>query len=626
MSALLIWIVALPFAGSLMLSILYLYHLKVKKVEEIYFSLIALLTPLISFLLTFWIFLKASDKKITFTAFKWLKVANFDIDISFLSDHLSLFMALFVSFIGWLIHIYAAGYMKGDEGYGKFFAYFNLFLGMMLLLVLANNPILMFFGWEGVGLCSYLLISYYFSDAQNVVAGNKAFIVNRVGDFGFIIGLSTLFIYIGSKGFDYASLQAHIGLVPSSMLSFIAFFLFVGAIGKSAQIPLYIWLPDAMAGPTPVSALIHAATMVTAGVYMVARFHFLYSLTPNVGEFIAVIGALSSLFAAIIATRQRDIKKILAYSTISQLGYMFVAVGLGFYASGLFHVFTHAFFKALLFMGAGTVILQLHHEQDIFHMGEMKEASKIVYWTFLVATLAISGIFPFAGFFSKDEILFGAFASGHYTIWAVELFTAGLTSYYMFRLFFTVFIAKKSSKRVEKPLILSPFVTYPLVVLAIGSVVAGFIGAPKILGGSNAIAHWFSFFGDEDIELSYTIEFGLMILNTVVALAGIYIAYKKFAGINLQNEAKIDGLIYHKFYIDEIYDALIVKNIQRLSWLIYAVFDKKFIDGTVMMIAKSFYHLGELVAVLQNGNVRFYAFSMLFGASLFFIYLMQVMG
>ncbi len=626
MSYFLLLVVASPFIGAAVLTLMYLYSIKVKKLGEIYFASVALFTPFVSFALVFRIFLQNQEDRLTFVAFKWLKIANFDINISFLADHLSIFMALFVSFIGWLIHIYAAGYMKGDDGYGKFFAYFNLFLGMMLLLVLADNPVLMFFGWEGVGLCSYLLISYYFSDAQNVIAGNKAFIVNRVGDFGFVIGLSMLFVYIGSKGFDYASLQEHVGLIPSSILPFIAFFLFVGAMGKSAQIPLYVWLPDAMAGPTPVSALIHAATMVTAGVYMVARFHFLYSLTPNIGEFIAIIGALSSLFAAIIATKQRDIKKILAYSTISQLGYMFVAVGLGFYASGLFHVFTHAFFKALLFMGAGAVILQLHHEQDIFQMGEMKGASKIVYWTFLAATLAISGIFPFAGFFSKDEILFNAFASGHYAIWTVELVTAGLTSYYMFRLFFVVFIAKKSPKRLKNPHQLSSLVTYPLVVLAIGSVVAGFIGVPKILGGGNAIAHWFSFFGDKDIELSHTIEFGLMGLNTLVALIGIYVAYKKFAGINLQNEVKTEGLIYHKFYIDEIYNALIVKNIQRLSWVIYAVFDKKFIDGAVMMAAKSFYHIGELVAVLQNGNVRFYAFSMLFGASMIFIYLLQVMG
>ncbi len=628
MSIYLLWIILSPLLGSMILGLLYLFSIKIKKINDFIFTIIALLTPLVSFIFTFLLFLELyrGSKDITYSAFKWLKVANFDVNIAFLADHLSIFMALFVTFIGWLIHIYAAGYMKGDEGYGKFFSYFNLFLAMMLVLVLANNPIVMFFGWEGVGLCSYLLISFYYSDAQNVIAGNKAFIVNRVGDFGFIIGLATLFVYIGHFGFDYMSLEEHIKTIPNATLSFIAFFLFVGAMGKSAQIPLYVWLPDAMAGPTPVSALIHAATMVTAGVYMVSRFHFLYALTPSIGEFIAVIGAISSLFAAVIAMKQRDIKKILAYSTMSQLGYMFVAVGLGFYSAGLFHVFTHAFFKALLFMGAGAVILQLHHEQDIFKMGEMKNASKITYYTFLVATLAICGIFPFAGFFSKDEILFNAFASGHYTLWAIELFTAALTAYYMFRLFFTVFIAPKSSKRVKVPSTLSPLVTYPLIVLAIGSLVAGFIGIPKIFGGDNKVAHWLSYLGEKDIQTSHLVEFSLMALNSAVVLVGIYIAYKKFAKIDLSRDIKLSGAIYRKFYIDEIYDVIFVKNLQHLSNFIGKVFDKKFIDGTVMMFAKSFYNMGEFVSILQNGNVRFYAFSMLLGISAFFTYLVYIMG
>ena len=628
MNIYLLWIILSPLLGSLVLGAMYLYSVKIKKISDIVFAAIALVTPFVSFIFTFMLFLKLynGSNDMRYTLFKWLKVAKFDVNITFLADHLSVFMALFVTFIGWLIHIYAVGYMKGDEGYGKFFSYFNLFLGMMLLLVLGNNPVIMFFGWEGVGLCSYLLISFYYKDAQNVIAGNKAFIVNRIGDFGFIIGLSILFIYVGINGFDYVSVQQHIATVPKPTLSLIAFFLFIGAMGKSAQIPLYVWLPDAMAGPTPVSALIHAATMVTAGVYMVSRFHFLYSLTPAIGEFIAIVGALSSLFAAVIAIKQRDIKKILAYSTISQLGYMFVAVGLGFYGSGLFHVFTHAFFKALLFMGAGAVILQLHHEQDIFHMGRMKDASKIIYYTFLIATLAICGIFPFAGFFSKDEILFDVFASHHYILWAIELFTAGLTAYYMFRLFFTVFIAPKSSKRIDKPETLSSVVTYPLIVLAIGSLLCGFIGVPKIMGGSNFVAHWFLMFGDEDIKSSGMVEFLLMGLNSIVVLVGIYIAYKKFAIIDLNREIKLSGIIYNKFYIDEIYNMLFVKNLQKISNFIGKIFDRKFIDGTVMMFAKSFYNMGEFVSILQNGNVRFYAFSMLLGASAFFTYLIYVMG
>ena len=628
MNEYLLWIVLSPLLGFIVLGLLYLFSIKIKKIHDYIFTIIALLTPLVSFILTFIIFLHLdkSSGSLQYTAFRWLKVAKFDVNISFLGDHLSIFMALFITFIGGLIHIYAAGYMKGDEGYGKFFSFFNFFLGMMLILVLADNPVFMFFGWEGVGLCSYLLISFYYKDAQNVIAGNKAFILNRIGDFGFIIGLSLLFIYIGYKGFDYASLEQNIKSIPNGMLAFIGFSLFLGAMGKSAQIPLYVWLPDAMAGPTPVSALIHAATMVTAGIYMVSRFHFLYSLVPNVGEFIAIIGALSSLFAAIIAMKQRDIKKILAYSTISQLGYMFVAVGLGVYSAGLFHVFTHAFFKALLFMGAGAIILMLHHEQDIFRMGRMKDVSKTVYYTFLAATLAICGIFPFAGFFSKDEILFEAFASGHYYIWVIELFTAGLTAYYMFRLFFVVFIAPVSNERAKKPLKLSPFVTYPLVVLAIGCLGAGFIGIPSIFGGDNQIAIWLSFLNNNNWETSRKIEILLMVLNTLVALVGVYAAYIKFAGINLNKEMKFAGIVYRKFYIDEIYNALFVKNLQRLSIFIYKIFDKKFIDGTVMMFAKSFYNISEFASVLQNGNVRFYAFSMLMGASVFFSYMIYVMG
>jgi len=625
MSSLVLWVVLSPLIGSLLLGALYLSHIKITKIKERYFTMIAIFTPFVSFVFSLMLFLYMTVKnqtKISYIAFKWLKIGDFDVNIAFLADRLSIFMILFITFIGWMIHIYAVGYMKGDKGYGKFFAYFNLFLGMMLVLVLADNPVFMFFGWEGVGLCSYLLIGFYYKDADNVKAANKAFIANRIGDFGFVSGLSLLFLYIGKYGFDFLSLGSHIDKVPTLMLPLIAFLLFVGAMGKSAQIPLYVWLPDAMAGPTPVSALIHAATMVTAGVYMVSRFHFLYELTPNVGEFIAFIGAASSLFAALIAMKQRDIKKILAYSTISQLGYMFVAVGLGFYSAGLFHVFTHAFFKALLFMGAGAVILQLHHEQDIFKMGDMKNGSKTVYYTFLVATLAICGIFPFSGFFSKDEILLGAFESGHYALWAVELFTAGLTAYYMFRLFFTVFISKKSDKRVNRCEKLSKFVLYPLVVLAIGSATAGFVG----IGENGFVQKWLSYLGENGYEVSFTTQMYLIVLNTAVVLTGIGTAYLKFVKTDAKNQGELRGVIYNKFYIDEIYDRVFIKNLQRLSLFISQNIDKRFIDGGVMAAAKYFYRFSELISVSQNGNVRTYAFYMLLGVSVFFTYLLYVAG
>ena len=441
---LLSWIVLAPLLGSVVLGLLYLYSIKISKINNKYFTIIAVSTPFISLAigLAFFFQMLGNDQALFYKAYRWLAVDGYEIDMGFMADHLSIFMVLFVCFVGGLIHVYASGYMKDDEGYGKFFFYFNLFLASMLLLVLADSPIIMFIGWEGVGVCSYLLISFYYEDGANVDAGNKAFLANRVGDLGFTIALITLFYYAGSNGFDYVNLAANIESLSPSMLTFIGVALFVGAMGKSAQIPLYVWLPDAMAGPTPVSALIHAATMVTAGVYMVARFNFLYDLIPDVGVFIAYIGASSALFAAIIATKQTDIKKILAYSTMSQLGYMFIAVGLGGYSIGIFHVFTHAFFKALLFMGAGAVIIALHHEQNIFKMGGMKNKTPLVFITMLIATLAITGVPPFAGFFSKDEILFSAFSSGHYVLWAIGVFTAILTAYYMFRLIFVVFFGK----------------------------------------------------------------------------------------------------------------------------------------------------------------------------------------
>ncbi len=413
-----------------------------------------------------------------------------------MADRLTVVMLSFITLIGTLIHIYAIGYMKDDDTYGKFFSYFNLFMGSMLLLVLADNPIMMFVGWELVGLSSYLLIGFYHQESSNITAANKAFILNRVGDFGFIIAISLLFVSLEGTGFTFDSIKTNITMINPEMLSLIGILLFVGAMGKSAQIPLYVWLPDAMAGPTPVSALIHAATMVTAGVYMVSRYSFLYVEIPDIGLFIATIGAASALFAAIIASYQSDIKKILAYSTMSQLGYMFIAVGLGAYSSGIFHVFTHAFFKALLFMGAGAVIIALHHEQNIFKMGGLKKDLKLVYITMLIATLAISGIPPFSGFFSKDAILVTAFASEHYVLWGVGSLTAAFTAFYMFRLFFSVFHAKgKSTYKLQS---IPKSMTYPLVFLALGSTTAGFLGVNESYGGNSWIN---TFLALPDIEL-----------------------------------------------------------------------------------------------------------------------------
>jgi len=542
-----------------------------------------------------------------------MALADLHIAVAFMADRLSTVMVVFITFIGTMIHIYAAGYMKGDPAFGKFFAYFNLFMGSMLLLVLADNPIIMFIGWELVGLCSYLLIGFYYRDPANVKAANKAFILNRVGDFGFIMALSLLFVALEGSGYTFASIEAHLSSVDMALLPLIGTLLFVGAMGKSAQIPLYVWLPDAMAGPTPVSALIHAATMVTAGVYMVARFAFLYNEIPQVGEFIAIIGAASALFAAIIAIYQTDIKKILAYSTMSQLGYMFIAVGLGAYSSGIFHVFTHAFFKALLFMGAGAVIIALHHEQNIFRMGGLKMRLKLVYLTMLVATLAISGIPPFAGFFSKDAILATAFASGHYFIWAVGTLTALLTAFYMFRLFFIVFHGKAQSGQKLEPL--PGTMTKPLVVLAIGSAFAGLLGVNAAYGGSDWFRHFIAL-PDRSEHLSHAAEYLLGTLNVAMAAIGIWLAYRKFvlkAPVEPMAATGWQKLVIEKFYIDELYETLFVKPLRLTSRFFDRVVDKLVFDGAIGLSVFGYRGAARQLASLQNGKVRYYALYIMAG-------------
>ena len=623
---LLAFIVLVPFVSATILGIMYLYSIKISKVPNFVFTLFGLSAPIISFAVGFSFFLKmiVNDEIILYKAYRWLSVDAYDIDMGFMADQLSIFMVLFITFVGGLIHIYATGYMKDDEGYGKFFFYFNLFLGSMLLLVLADSPIIMFIGWEGVGVCSYFLISYYYEDSENVKAGNKAFIANRVGDLGFIIAMVTMFYYAGANGLDYINLEAGLVNLPIDLLTFIGLALFVGAIGKSAQIPLYVWLPDAMAGPTPVSALIHAATMVTAGVYMVARFHFLYDMIPNVGLFIAYIGAFSALFAAIIATKQTDIKKILAYSTMSQLGYMFIAVGLGAYSVGIFHVFTHAFFKALLFMGAGAVIVALHHEQNIFKMGGMKDKTPLVFYTMLIATLAITGIPPFAGFFSKDEILLTAFSSEHYLLWGIGVVTAILTAYYMFRMIFIVFFGQNYKK--ERTIHFVPnSMLMPLVVLAIGAVLAGFIGIPEVLGGHNLVGEWLSNWHLDSLHVTHKTEILLMGGNILAAFIGIFIAYKKFYMYDMKDVAEPQGIIWNKFYIDEIYDRFIIQRTKALIIIISYKIDVNIIDKIVMGLSNSFIKSGHFVARMQNANTRFYAFTMLLGISVISTYLIIVM-
>ncbi|WP_375724652.1 NADH-quinone oxidoreductase subunit L [Arcobacter sp. KX21116] len=624
---LLVWIILAPLLGAILNGGFYFYNIKKRALPQRLFSLIGTIAPIIGFIFTLIIFINMVNNNATYhqTIFTWLEVDKLTIEMKFLGDNLSIFMAMFVTFVGSLIHIYAVGYMHKDEGFGKFFAYFNLFLASMLILVLADNPIILFIGWEGVGVCSYLLIKFYYGNKENVLAANKAFIVNRVGDFGFILGVITLFFAIGQGNLSFTSIEANLGNASTELLILSGFLLFVGAMGKSAQIPLYTWLPDAMAGPTPISALIHAATMVTAGVYMVARFHFLYEGIEGVGTFIAYIGAFSALFAAIIATKQQDIKKILAYSTMSQLGYMFIGVGLGFYSTGLFHVFTHAFFKAMLFMAAGGMIMAQHHEQNIFKMAQHRVSTPIVGFCMLVGVIAISGIPPFSGFFSKDAILGAAFHEGQYGIWAIGMFTAFLTAFYMFRLYFILFVAPNKNNSTQY-IYTSKTITLPLLVLAVGAISAGFLNLPEVLGGHHLVDTWLAQLDSKELHMSHSTEYILMVVSVLFAVAGIYAAYKKYANFDIYNPESEQGLVANKFYVDEIYNAVFVQSAKKLSTFIDKVVDEKIIDNFIMGSCNQFINLGKVVGRLQNANVRFYGLFMLVGMSAIFIYLFISLG
>ncbi len=532
-------------------------------------------------------------------------------DWGFLLDPLSCVMVLVVTGVGFLIHVYSVGYMAHEGGYYRFFGYMNLFMFAMLTLVLANNMLLMFVGWEGVGLCSYLLIGFYFLKKSASDAGKKAFIVNRIGDAGFILGILLTAVTLGTIRFtsqglpdaDGASgiLQALKAAVDSHALAFgapvltaIALLLFIGAMGKSAQIPLYVWLPDAMEGPTPVSALIHAATMVTAGVYMVARMNAVYQLAPFAMDVVAVVGAVTAIFAASMALVQNDIKKVLAYSTISQLGYMFLALGVGAFAAGIFHLMTHAFFKALLFLGAGSVIHAMSGEQDIQKMGGLWDRIPATAKTFAVATLAIAGIPPLAGFFSKDEILGRAF-DRYFSLWLVGFVTAGLTAFYMFRLLFLTFFGySRADEHTEKHIHESPpAMTVPLMILAGLSFIGGWIGWPGSLGGENRFERFLEpvLAGVVPEEGAVKIahhalakEYFLMLLSVAIAGAGIYLAYefyrtKRFAPeVVAAKWPKLYQLLLHKYYVDEIYDAAVVDRTKDLGTLL-GRFDANVIDG-----------------------------------------------
>jgi NADH-quinone oxidoreductase subunit L len=585
--------------------------------------------------------------------YSWIASGAFRADFSLLLDPLSAVMVLVVTGIGSLIHVYSTAYMHEETPpeYARYFSYLNLFAAFMLLLVLGSNFLVMFVGWEGVGLCSYLLIGFWFQKKSASDAGKKAFIVNRIGDFGFVLGVLLLWTAFGTVEFRSVaeSVAAYAPEETFGRLSLITLLLFVGATGKSAQIPLYVWLPDAMEGPTPVSALIHAATMVTAGVYMIGRNAVLFAHAPDTLAIIAAVGAATALMAGTIGLVQNDIKRVLAYSTVSQLGYMFLAMGVGAFGAGIFHLYTHAFFKALLFLGSGAVIHALGGEQDLRRMGGLKAHLPITYWTFLIGALAIAGVPGLAGFFSKDEILFRTFANGHQLLWVVGILTSLLTATYMFRLVFLAFHgtphpAPGTTPHPPSPGDLTPgfsaaspghgdahghlhdappAMAFALVVLAVGSIAAGYIGLPHALGGSNRLEQFLapSFeAGEAAGEGHEGLELGLMGVSTLVAAAGIGLAVFFFLrNRNAADEmarrlAGLHRLLSNKYYVDEIYDAGIVQPVRIVSEEgLWKRLDARVIDGAVNGVAETVGGMGELLRRLQTGSVRAYAASVFVG-------------
>lgn len=585
----------------------------------------------------------ADSRSVTVPFFTWMNTGELNVGFSYHVDQLSIVMSLIVTGIGFLIHVYSIGYMHGDRAFWKFFAYLNLFIFAMMNLVLADNFVLLFLGWEGVGLCSYLLIGYYydrdFEKGTVADASKKAFVTNRIGDFGFLVAMFLIFLTFDSLNF--ASVMPQIGKVGDvGIYELIAIFLFIGAIGKSAQIPLYVWLPDAMAGPTPVSALIHAATMVTAGVYLVARCAAIFALAPTAMMTVAVIGLLTAFFAATIGIVQNDIKKVLAYSTVSQLGYMFLALGVGAFSAGIFHVMTHAFFKALLFLGAGSVIHGMHEKQDIRHYGGLQKYMPKTFLTFLIGAIAIAGIPPFSGFFSKDEILWDAYANGGLLFWIIGVITALMTAFYMFRLVNMTFLGKPRFDEHHTHPHESPSVmTIPLMVLAVLSVIGGLIGIPEVFSGEggNVFKSWLApVFADANSILgphgahSHFEEILLMVLSVAGAAGAIYLArhiYLNSPAIATNTAAKFKGiynLLLNKYFVDEVYQKTIITPTVKLSEkFLWKQADNKLIDGTVNGVAKIITIIADHFRKFQTGVAQIYAIVMMVGIVITIFWIMS---
>jgi len=581
--------------------------------------------------------LPAGERVMQKIVFPWILSGKFHIDIGFLIDPLSSVMILVVSGVGFFIHLYSTGYMAEDKGYARYFSFLNLFAFFMLMLVLSNNFLLFYLGWEGVGLCSYLLIGFWYEKKTAADAGKKAFIVNRIGDFGFALGVILIFWTFGSLNFTQVFENApHVLAFGGGLVTVITLLLFMGATGKSAQLPLYVWLPDAMEGPTPVSALIHAATMVTAGVYMVARCHALFLLAPVTMGVVAVVGAATAIYAASIGLVQNDIKRVLAYSTISQLGYMFLACGVGAFAAGIFHLMTHAFFKALLFLAAGSVMHALAGELNMQKMGGLKKHLPITFWCFLAGTLAISGIPLFSGFFSKDEILWKAFSSphGHYLLWLIGVITAALTAFYMFRLFFMTFLGKsRVDTQIEPHIHEAPkSMTIPLMVLAVLSVIGGYVGIPHSLGGSNRFEGFLSSVFEHGHSSTHTdtytpsTEYLLMIISVVVIVVGILVAYRFYIQNpnlpkRLAEKYKFPyRVLFNKYYVDELYARVLVNPLLNLALILWKRFDVLVIDGAANGLASLVKLAGMVIRKTETGYLRNYALSLIFGATLILVY------
>ncbi len=660
------WIVLVPLLGAALNGLLN------RRLPRQAAGLLACAAVGVSFVMSVVVFLRlttmpAEARFVSDTVATWMSLGSFRVDLAFAMDPLSGVMALVVTGVGFLIHIYSLGYMAHDAGFQRFFTYLNLFIFAMMTLVLGENLLMLFVGWEGVGLCSYLLIAFWFTDEANAAAGKKAFIVNRVGDFGFLLGIFLIGVHLlphmdGSEGvFSFQTMQHHVNFLAPAATA-ICLLLFVGATGKSAQIPLYIWLPDAMAGPTPVSALIHAATMVTAGVYMVARLNFLFVLTPTAMAVVAAIGVATAFFASTIALTQNDIKKVLAYSTVSQLGYMMLACGVGAFAAGIFHVMTHAFFKALLFLGSGSVIHAMSNEQDMRVMGGLRKKLRITFWTFLVGTFAIAGVFPLAGFFSKDEILWKAFSSagGGVLPWAIGFLAAGMTAFYMMRLVVLTFFGEnRATPEVQSHIHESPWtMTMPLVILAVLSVVGGWIGWPHFLGGANwfeawlepvfasahgaaahgahevaqaaghgaAAAHDVAHAGGHDTTMEWILA-GASLLWGLLGLALGYFVYMKKTDV-AESVRNLGGgwlhrILLNKYYVDEAYDGAFIRPgfafSKNVLWkgVDAGLIDGLLVNGSALTVAV----FGSVIRIFQNGMIRFYAWSFTIGVTVYVLYL-----